>query len=415
VTVLLERVTVRTAALLPDEPLDLLEFERVYGPLPAIDARLLDAIEASGLTGRGGAGFPTARKLRAVRAAGRAIVVGNGTEGEPASLKDKALLDRNPHLVIDGALVAADLVRSKRIVLAVGRDRSTRQTLETALAERRDAGRVSVAAAPDRFVAGEESALVHWLNGGESKPTATPPRPFERGVDGRPTLVQNVETLANIALIARRGATWFRGAGTSDEPGTVLATVGGAVSRPGVVEVPLGVPLADLFALCGGLTEPAQAYLVGGYFGRWVAASDELLLSRKSLAGVGGTLGARVVVALGGRSCGVVETARVVAFGAAQSAGQCGPCVFGLRALADRLEELARGGARAPGAFAHLERLEGQIARRGACAHPDGVLGFVRSAVQVFEREFALHRAGGCSAVDRRPVLPAPGRIGAWR
>jgi NADH:ubiquinone oxidoreductase subunit F (NADH-binding) len=402
------------ARLLPEEPLGHSAFEAAYGPVPEVGDRLLAAIEASGLTGRGGAGFPTARKLWSVRTRRGAIVVANGTEGEPVSAKDKVLIDRNPHLVLDGALVAADLVRARRVVIAVGTGRSA-LNLDSALAERRDADRVSISVAPDRFVAGEESALVHWLNGGEAKPTNTPPRPFERGVGGRPTLVQNVETLANLALIARYGPDWFRSAGTAAEPGTGLATVSGAVERPGVVEVPLGLPVTDLVARCGGLREPLQAYLVGGYFGRWVPARHDLRLSRASLSAAGGTLGAGAVVAFGERSCGVIETARVVAYMAEQSAGQCGPCLFGLQALAERTQTIARSAVEAAGAYAHLERLQRQIARRGACAHPDGVLGFVASATQVFRAEFERHLAGRCSADDHRPVLPTPHGEKDWR
>jgi NADH:ubiquinone oxidoreductase subunit F (NADH-binding) len=388
--------------LLSAEALPLPAFHARYGALPQIDARLLDVVEASGLLGRGGGAFPTARKLRAVRSRRGAVVVGNGTEGEPASFKDAVLIDRNPHLVIDGALVAAELVRARFVVLAAGRAGSGPGRLEAALAERGDARHVSVAAVPDRFVAGNEGALVHWLNGGEAKPTTAPPRPFERGVDRRPTLVQNVETLANLALIARYGSDTFR----SRE--TVLATVGGAVVRPGVVEVPLGTPLAELLARTGGLREPAQAYLVGGYFGRWVDAREDFALGPDGA-------GARVVVALGAGSCGVRETARVAAYLADESAGQCGPCVFGLRALAERLDAISHCTTAARDAYAHLARLDRQIARRGACAHPDGALGFVASATRVFAREFALHLEGACAARDHRPVLPTPASDGAWR
>jgi NADH:ubiquinone oxidoreductase subunit F (NADH-binding) len=401
--------------LLPAERLSLEEFETRYGPRPAAGERLLRSVEESGLAGRGGAGFSTARKLRAVREARGAVVVANGTEGEPASRKDAVLLDRNPHLVIDGALLAAELVGSKRIVVAVGRHGSAASALESALAERRDAGDVNVASVPERFVAGEESALVHWLNGGEAKPTATPPRPFETGVDGRPTLVQNVETLAGLALVARYGPDWFRSTGTADEPGPVLATVAGAVRAPGVVDVPLGTPLEELFARCGGLAEPVSAYLVGGYFGRWVPPDPRLRLSRESLAAVGGTLGTRTVIALGSSSCGVVETARVAAYLAGESARQCGPCLFGLQALAGSLATIARCDPGARDALAGLEGLRRRAAGRGACAHPDGVVGFVASAVRVFDRELAEHLRGRCSARDHRPVLPTPAPKGGWR
>jgi NADH:ubiquinone oxidoreductase subunit F (NADH-binding) len=395
--------------------LDLDGFTALYGARPKAGEELIAAVEAAGLTGRGGAGFPTARKLRAVRAGGGAVVVGNGTEGEPASAKDRVLMTRNPHLVLDGALIAAELVRARRVIVAVGRAGGAERVFREALASRRDGDRVEVVAVPDRFVAGEESALVNRLNGGEAKPTFTPPRPFERGVDRRPTLVQNVETLASLALVARYGPEWFRRAGTAAEPGTVLATVSGAVARPSVIEAPLGTPFEDLLARCGGATGPLQAYLVGGYFGRWVPAQPGLRLSAESLAAAGGVLGARVVVALPSTSCGVVETARAAAYLAAESARQCGPCLFGLRALADRLAAIARREPGAAEAYSHLARLERQIAGRGACAHPDGVVGFVAGATRVFAGELAEHLAGRCTAHDHRPVLPTPATGGGWR
>jgi len=195
----------------------------------------------------------------------------------------------------------------------------------------------------------------------------------------------------------------------------VLATVSGAVAQPGVVEVPLGLPLTEVIARCGGARGPLQAVLVGGYFGAWVRPSSDVRLSRASLGEAGGSLGARAVVALGERSCGVVETARVVTYMAEVSAAQCGPCLFGLRALADCLHSIARCTDDAAWSYGRLERLERQIARRGACAHPDGVLGLAASATRVFRGEFDRHVAGACSALDHRPVLPTPRPEGGWR
>ena len=164
-------------------------------------------------------------------------------------------------------------------------------------------------------MSGEETALIQFLNGGPPKPTFTPPRPFERGVGGAPTLVQNVETLAHLALIARFGPAWFRELGTATEPGTTLVTISGAVARPGIHEVARGAPLRELIAAAGGATEHISAYLVGGYFGTWFAdaAADELLLHDEDLARRGGGLGAGVVVALPASTCAVAEVARVAA------------------------------------------------------------------------------------------------------
>jgi NADH:ubiquinone oxidoreductase subunit F (NADH-binding) len=391
-------------------------FLELYGRRPRGGEQLIELIEQSGLTGRGGAGFPTARKLRAVREGMRApVVLANGTEGEPASSKDEVLMWLNPHLVIDGLLIAAETVRAKRLVIGVGRGGMAAGKIARALADREDCAKVELVEVPERFVAGEESALVQLVNGGEAKPTSRRSRPYESGVGGRRTLVQNVETLANLALVARHGGAWFRGVGTEDEPGTALVTVGGVVRSPGVIEVPFGTRLGEIFERCGGLSEPAQAYLMGGYFGSWVAPDENLRLSEASLAPVGASLGARTIVALGASSCGVEETARVVSYMAAQSAGQCGPCVFGLRALAERFESIARCRPEAIEAFGRLQGLHEQIARRGACAHPDGVLRFAASAPAVFAAEFEAHLMGRCSAHSHTPTLPTPKPTEGWR
>ena len=132
---------------------------------------------------------------------------------------------------------------------------------------------VEVCGTPPRYVAGEETALVHWLNGGDAKPTMTPPRPFEKGVDGRPTLINNAETACHLALVVEHGADWFRQAGTDDEPGTCLVSISGGVANGGVIEAAVGTPLAEVIRSAGGLSAPASAVLVGGYFGAWIPAS----------------------------------------------------------------------------------------------------------------------------------------------
>ena len=234
--------------------------------------------------------------------------------------------------------------------------------------------------------------------GGPAKPTGR--RPFEAGV-----LVQNVETLAQLALVARYGAGWFREAGTEAEPGTALATLGGAVAKPGVVEFELGTALAQLFKRGGGLVEPCDAVLVGGYFGSWLPADPELVLADQTLRPRGASLGARAIVALPRSACGLAEVARVTRYLAGESAGQCGPCVFGLPALADALEDVARG-RNVDTALERIPRLRTQMARRGACAHPDGTLGFVASALETFSSEVDCHRRGRCSATRHDRILP---------
>jgi NADH:ubiquinone oxidoreductase subunit F (NADH-binding) len=389
---------------------------RRYGTIgeAARGPELLAEIDASGLTGRGGASFPTALKLQAlIGGRRRPVVVVNGAEGEPASRKDRALLRALPHLVLGGAVLAADVVGARDIVVAIGRaSLAEREVVVAALEERmrhRLDGRVNirVTAVPPGFVAAEETALVRFLNGGPAKPTFVPPRPFERGVGGAPTLVQNVETLAHVSLIARYGGDWFRQLGTSSEPGSVLATVSGAVGRRGVHEFALATPFAEIISEAGGLTRPVSGLLVGGYFGSWLpaAAIERLRLLDADLAQVGAALGARAIVALPNDTCAVGEVARVTRYLAGESARQCGPCVHGLDAIATAMERLAGGVA---DDLARVARWVEMVRGRGACSHPDGATRFVASALEVFADEVELHLRYGRCRSSVRGVLPLP-------
>ncbi|MGE5134125.1 MAG: NADH-ubiquinone oxidoreductase-F iron-sulfur binding region domain-containing protein [Gemmatimonadota bacterium] len=400
--------------LLPDHgvvPVDLRAHLRRHGTLPYRGGprRLIPEVEAAGLTGRGGAAFPVHRKLAAVAGSGsRPVVIGNGAEGEPASNKDKSLLWISPHLVFDGLQLAAEAVGSPTIGLYVHRSPRLLQRLAEALAEREAAGTdrvpVELIEAPPRFLAGEESALASVAAGGAALPRLKPPRLSERGVAGRATLVQNAESLAHVALIARYGAGWFRSAGTADEPGSMLATLHQASGRMDVVETTLGTPLRDLLTLDG-----SRAVLVGGYHGAWLTAADaqRLTLSNADLRPLGAAVGAGVLAALPDDRCGLAETARVVRYLALESAGQCGPCFNGLPRMATALAELA-GPRPRPAVLADLERWCGLVAGRGACHHPDGTVRLVRSALRVFAAEISRHAHGHCTGTSGRPFLPVP-------
>jgi len=378
-------------------------------------AALIAEIGASGLAGRGGASFPTAVKLESVASGRRRpVVLANGAEGEPASGKDRALLRALPHLVLDGAVLAADAVGARDVVLALpGPARVERAAVEVALDERSRHRldlhvTIRLAEVPPRFVTGEETALVRYLNGGPAKPAFTPPRPFERGIGGAPTLVNNVETLAHVALVARFGSAWFRELGTLAEPGSVLTTLSGAVRRPGVYEVALGTPFADVLDGAGGLTREVSAFLVGGYFGSWVRAEHTLAqrFLDADLRRQGASLGARAVIALPDDTCAVGEVARIARYLADESAGQCGPCVRGLDAVASAMARLASGDA---DERPQLARWVSMIRGRGACRHPDGATAFVASALDAFAPEVELHlRYGRCRSTTRG-VLPVVG------
>jgi NADH:ubiquinone oxidoreductase subunit F (NADH-binding) len=281
--------------------------------------------------------------------------------------------------------------------------------LKEALRARQAAGvdrvPVQLATAPARFLSGQETAMVNHLSGSPAIPTFVPPRITERGLNGVPTLVQNAETLAHLALIARKGPHWFRGVGTDAEPGSMLATIRRADGRPRISELPLGVPLQDLV----GELEPDRAVLIGGYHGTWLTGAEarKLTLDNRSLAQVQARVGAGIVITLPPDRCGLVETARVVRYLALESAGQCGPCLNGLPRIAGALAEIAGGRARSQ-AVADVERWSGLVTGRGACHHPDGTASFVRSALRTFAVEVARHQRGRCSATATRPFLPIP-------
>jgi NADH:ubiquinone oxidoreductase subunit F (NADH-binding) len=361
-------------------------------------AATIPSLEASGLLGRGGAGFPVGRKWRSVagQATGRPVVLANGAEGEPLSAKDRTLLRLRPHLVLDGALLAADAIGASRIALYIGSThRDAHASIRRALSERRERlPAIDLIDAPDTYVAGEETAAVHFVNEADARPTVTPPRPYERGIGGRPTLVQNVESLAQAALIGRFGDGWFRELGRDATRGSALVTVSGA-DRDGVREIEIGTTIGELAAAAGAGTgaQDRQAVLLGGYFGGWLSTERawQTPLDPIALRDAGTAFGAGVVAFLGNDRCGVRATSRIMDYMAGQSAAQCGPCVFGLRAIADATGRLATGRPERDD-LERIERWSRQLAGRGACRHPDGAVGQLLSSLRVFGPEWEVHQ-----------------------
>ncbi|WEO78602.1 NADH-ubiquinone oxidoreductase-F iron-sulfur binding region domain-containing protein [Cryobacterium sp. SO2] len=416
----------------------------VYGALPAVtgSAELLETLRAAGLEGRGGAGFPAWRKLAAVPAAARsrAVVIGNAAEGEPLSIKDATLLRTAPHLVIDGLLSVAAAVNAAEAYLYA--PAALLPHLGRALAERSDAGGVQMRAAAESFVSGEASAVVNALAGRPAVPRDGAIRLTTSGLGKRPTLLHNIETLAQIALIVRFGATWFRSLGTATDPGTRLVTVSRGLSAAGVAAsttvpradncVPrtgrtsplrqqLGteadapghatatVPTATVLEVVGGSSidevlrfagvDPSAvaAVLVGGYHGAWLPGEAlHTGLDRASLAPFGANPGAGILFALETGRCPLTLAAAIADYLAGESAGQCGPCVNGLPAMAGVLGRLAAGDRdpRLPGEVARLAAL---VTGRGSCHHPDGTARFVLSTLTVFEADVAAHLHGSCA------------------
>jgi NADH:ubiquinone oxidoreductase subunit F (NADH-binding) len=381
------------------------------GHLPAGAERrdLIAVLDASGLLGRGGAGFPVGRKWRSVaeRSTGDAVVVVNGAEGEPRSAKDGALMRLRPHLVLDGALVAADAVGATDVVLYVGREHAeAHHVLARALAERQPEPnvRMQLVAAPVGYVAGEATAVVRYLNEGDARPTFLDARPHERGVADRPTLVQNVESLAHAGLIARFGAEWYRSAGRLATRGSALITVSGLGNRRAVREIEYGTTIGEIARSAGG-APAGSSVLLGGYFGGWASLDDvrDEPLDPESMRGHGLGFGCGVLAFLESGACGVAATAEIMDYMAGSTAEQCGPCVFGLANIAGATRRLANGAAKG-GDLERIDRWAGQVQGRGACHHPDGAVGMILSALVAFRDDFASHQVRRRCAALRAAV-----------
>jgi NADH:ubiquinone oxidoreductase subunit F (NADH-binding) len=363
-----------------------------FGPLPHVPS-LVTMLEESGLVGRGGAGFPTWRKLAAITSL-RPIVVANGAEGEPLSEKDATLLRSAPHLVIDGLLLAATAVGASETYLYAAS--AELAIVRRALAARTDASHIVLRDAVDTFLSGEASAVVNAIERG----VAVPRDHVERLTDrtSRPTLVQNVETLAHAALIARFGAAWFRSLGTETEPGTRLLSISADGQKPVVIEAAGGIRISDALHAVGLDPADQRAVLVGGYHGAWVPSEAfGLPLSRTALARYGATPGAGIIVGLSIGRCGIMAASEIATYLAGQSARQCGPCANGLPAMAATLLSLAQRHGDAT-TVARVRELAAIVTGRGSCNHPDGTARLVLSTLTVFESDVERHLVGECEA-----------------
>ncbi|PSM43566.1 oxidoreductase [Streptomyces dioscori] len=393
------------------ERLDLPMHLKVHGPLePMGGEQLAQLSERINLKGRGGAGFPFHKKLRsvaeaAIRRGVRPVVVVNGSEDEPACRKDTVMINRAPHLILDGALLVAEALGARTLVVGVTRE-STQRSMEAALSERgltnrRNATiRARVQRNPVRMVTGAAASLVRSIDGGPAIPPGRKTSASQNGVGGAPTLLSNAETFAQLAIAARIGAERYGNTGLYDEPGTVMLTVSGAVARPMVIEAPTGVPLRYILQLAGAPPVP-QGVLTGGYHGKWLdsATVNEAIVSRNSLDAVGGALGAGAILPISQSTCPLGESLRVAQWLAEESAGQCGPCYLGLPAAARGMEDILNGGG--PAALEALKQVANAVKRRGACSHPDGSAMFLESTIKAFTDDLAAHVLGnGCG----RPV-----------
>jgi NADH:ubiquinone oxidoreductase subunit F (NADH-binding)/ferredoxin len=397
------------------ERLDRVQHLSVHGSMPSMtESELLDLAELMGLRGRGGAGFPFYKKIKAVgeqalrRGTPTAIAV-NGCEGEPACRKDAVILRRAPHLMLDGALLCAEILGARELVISVTRD-SNEQSVRDALTERGLGDRrgrqlrARVVRMPERFVSGESSGIINAANGGLPLPPGQKTSASVAGVGGVPTLFSNTETFTQLAIGARLGAIRFGSTGLPNEPGTYMLTVSGSVAQQTVVETPAGVPMSYILQMCGG--NYGQGVLVGGYHGNWISPEVASLctISRESLEAHKATLGAGALLPLDPNLCPLGESLRVAQWLAAETAGQCGPCRLGLPRMAGMLQDVLNGGGQA--ALEALRQTAVSVKGRGVCSHPDGSMRFVMSTINAFTDDLAAHVLGNGCGRRTTGVLP---------
>ena len=385
----------------------LVDHESRCGVRPQGSQSFLAQLASSELRGRGGAAFPAARKWQGVMrqgAHGGVVVIGNGAEGEPCSYKDRLLLRTRPHLVLDGLQIAAETLGASDVILYMRHDDDEgRKSIKHALKERRGRGERTpkLVRAPNRYVASEETAVVARVEGKPARPRQPPPRPYRQGAWGRPTLLHNVETLARVAIIARG----------IDVGSSALVTLWRSARAASVVDLRVGTGLGEALEIAGVTSGALRAVLVGGYFGTWLEPSKH----QTTGLGTDVPLGAGVLALLDSSHCGLAESSRVLTYLAGESAEQCGPCMFGLPAMARGLAEICIGRSR-PAQVEQLKTWARELPGRGACRHPDGASRFTASAINVFANELNSHlRSGRCGVCGASPFLPIPPSGGGWR
>jgi NADH-quinone oxidoreductase subunit F len=340
---------------------------------------MIAELEASGLRGRGGAGFPAFRKWQGVsESKGTHYVVINATEGEPDSLKDRTLLTSRPHLIIEGLLIACKAVKSTAAWIVVNEEFADGlKALSTAVNEVRKEGLIGkvdirILTAPPRYVVGEETALLNWIEGKPAKPRFKLHLPVQKGLWEQPTLIQNAETISNVPYIFRHGAKAYQSIGTESSPGTALFSVQGDVELPGLYELPLGIPLTELIKMAGGMKDNKQikAALIGGNFGGFLYGEAlEVKLDYESLKEVGGSLGCGIVRVY--HQDHSIEQAAddVLSFFSEETCGQCGPCYMGTEAMRNEFRKYRDNPSYD---IQKLADYSVNLRRKGACGLIDG-------------------------------------------
>ena len=369
---------------------------------------ILNEVTASGLRGRGGAGFPVGRKWSVARETPNQprYVVCNAGEDEPGSFKDRTLIEHRPHLVLEGTILAARAIDAEEAYFYINEtyDDSIAR-MQAAIDEATTAGvmdslKISIQRAPTVYVAGEDSAAIEVLEGKEAKPRQKPPYPASAGLFGKPTVVNNVETLANIAPIVRNGASWFRSYGTAESPGTMIFCLGEEMKNPGAYELPLGTPLRKLYENEGGglkSEKKLKAVLPGGPSCAFITSDQlDVPLDPESLKRAGTSLGCGVMRFYSEDTCMVDETVRIAQFFARETCGQCPACRMETTMLSTMLERIQQGKGD-PALFDQFQKIIDFNRGKGFCALINMPGPPVMSALRLFRDDFDYHlRHGAC-------------------
>ena len=379
-------------------------------------------LKKAGLRGRGGAGFPTGVKWDKVlnHRVKEHYFVCNAGEHEPGTFKDRYLLKTLPHQLIEGCLIAAHTVQAKAAFIYVNHEyEEERENLKKALAEAKARGLVGknvlgkgydielqVFEGHGSYVAGEETAMLESMQGRPAMPRQKPPfYPTDFGLYGKPTLVNNVETLCNIPRILYKGATWFTQVGTEKCPGTMMFSLSGSVNRPGVYEMPMGVTIRELIEKCGGGVKGGRqikAVFPGGPAFSMVTADQlDLQMDFDSLKKAGTGLGSAGTIVIDDATCMVAATLKYSNFFKGESCGQCPPCRMGTNNLATLMAKIEEGQGTQKDMDSLLQ-LCGFVKGTGYCTLVTGAAVLVQSSVKLFQKEYEEHLR-----LQRCPFTPA--------
>ena len=394
--------------------------------------QVITEIENAGLRGRGGAGFSTAAKWRAARAAGgdRKIAVANLMGADPSSLGDRALAEGNPHLIVEGLLIAAYAMGGSEAIVAVRRDWTLAiDRLRAAVSEATEARlagylvlgtdvsiQLSVWEGSGAYVAGEETALIHALEGDRGMPAIRPPFPAARGLWGVPTVVQNGETLAHAAWILSHSAEAFAAGGGRGSRGTKLVTIMGHVAEPGVTEVILGTPLRELIAAAGGGTGTTKAVFVGGPGGGAIGADAlDTRYDYEPIESAGAIIGSGSVLVTDSSTCMVSSARFFIDFSAREACGKAVPCRIGTKRLVEAMDRILAATPR-PGDGRLLRELAQKMSDTALCQLERIAPRPILTTLDRFADEYRAHAeravclAGACATPELPPLLePIPG------